>query len=194
MTTIDTQLIPPLSQNNPAHDEDKLLSRFREIATSGADTQDMTETEMKEAFEQELKQSGGRDALATLLQHITLAAPRCWAEVMPMQGSISFLGTKAEFNFQKVQKDGEIGLLYAIYGRFKGLFSGYNRSGRYELKIGLYYDDLPHGTHSARMYSKGTTFNVELYNQNRACLARIIGYDTSFTIDSPKYGEVTITE
>jgi hypothetical protein len=130
MAAVSAPLRAPLSETHLASDGDKLLERFRNIAINGRDAQDVTEAEIKEAFEQELRQLGGRDALDALLQHISLTCARCWKLAIPMKGSISFSSTGANFSFHRVQ---DIGIQYAIFGRFRGLLSGLG-SARYPLE------------------------------------------------------------
>jgi hypothetical protein len=102
--------------------QDDLFTQFRNAAFS-AGAYDVTESELRSAFEEEVKQPGGREALASTLSHI------CPPTYLPYDANVdavvTFKATQATLDIDIPE------LQFKVSGAFKG---GMFVSGVYNLR------------------------------------------------------------
>ncbi|PYH92995.1 hypothetical protein BO71DRAFT_410530 [Aspergillus ellipticus CBS 707.79] len=180
---VQTMSLQGLSQQGIS-DED-LLKLFRQVTINSTDGHDVSESQIKKAFQQEISRPLGRQVLEASLLHTNSCSCYHWNYHDRISGRVSI--SRVELSFDLVSK--------SMGQSVKGEAVGFFRPNSANIIATVYYDDQQYvqGNQSIRIYMDGSKFVIDFFttDQSEKPIARIVQTNSSFTFQNTNPGDAS---
>ncbi|RAL17534.1 uncharacterized protein BO97DRAFT_409949 [Aspergillus homomorphus CBS 101889] len=165
--------------------DDELLALFRRVTISGSAGHDVSETQIKKAFKQEISRPLGRQVLEASLREAHECSCYHWNYHDTIRGKVDISRVDLTFDLTS-QSMGQ-----SVRGEAAGFF----RVNHAFINATVYYDDQQalQGNQSIRVYMDETSFKIDFYttDQSEKPIARIVQKNSSFTFQGTDTGDAT---
>ncbi|RAK97623.1 uncharacterized protein BO80DRAFT_467667 [Aspergillus ibericus CBS 121593] len=190
MSTIVTTAPPAqtLSLQTITHQgasDEELLQLFRKVTIDSADGHDVSEVQIKRAFQQKINRPLGRQVLEASLSHANSCSCYHWNYHDRISGKVNI--NRVELTFDLNSK--------SMGQSVKGEAAGFFRPTSAYINATVYYDDQQslQGNQSVQVYMDGSKFIIDFYLTDSASkpVARIVQEASAFTFQGPDTGDAT---
>ncbi|RAH71520.1 uncharacterized protein BO66DRAFT_346849 [Aspergillus aculeatinus CBS 121060] len=165
--------------------DDELLALFRRVTISGSAGHDVSETQIKKAFEQEVSRPLGRQVLEASLRDAHECSCYHWNYHDRIRGKVDISRVDLSFDLTS-QSMGQ-----SVRGEVAGFF----RVNHAYINATVYYDDQQtlQGNQSIKVYMDANKFIIDFYPTDQAekPIARIVQTNSSFTFQGTCTGDST---
>ncbi|PWY87611.1 hypothetical protein BO70DRAFT_332644 [Aspergillus heteromorphus CBS 117.55] len=165
--------------------DDELLKLFRQVTINSADGHDVSESQIKRAFQQEISRPLGRQVLEASLLHSNGCSCYHWNYHDRISGRVTI--SRVELSFDLISK--------SMGQSVKGDAAGFFRPNSANINATIYYDDQQNvqGNQSIKIYMDGTKFVIDFYttDSSEKPVARIVQPNSSFTFQNTNTGDAS---
>ncbi|PWY87342.1 hypothetical protein BO94DRAFT_75920 [Aspergillus sclerotioniger CBS 115572] len=180
---VQTMSLQTISHQGASDEE--LLTLFRKVTIDSADGHDVSEMQIKKAFQQKISRPLGRQVLEASLAHANSCSCYHWNYHDRISGKVTI--SRVELSFDLNSKN----MGQAVTGEASGFF----RPNSAYINATIYYDDQQtlQGNQSIQVYMDGSKFIIDFYptDASEKPIARIVQESSSFWIPGPDRGDAT---
>ncbi|GLA39422.1 hypothetical protein AnigIFM63309_006761 [Aspergillus niger] len=180
---VQTMSLQAVSHSGSSDEE--LLQLFRRVTISSSDGHDVSEIQIKKAFQQEISRPLGRQMLEASLAHANGCSCYHWNYHDRISGKVNI--SRVDLTFDLTSK--------SMGQAVKGEAAGFYRPNSAFINATVYYDDQQYlqGNQSVQIYMDGSKFIIDFFttDQSDKPVARIVQNASSFTFQGTDTGDAT---